>query len=220
VALRPGRARVLAGAGAVAVVTLVAAAAYGALPQLLSFLTYQRDRGLEVESLPALPLMLARAMGDERVTVAFEFGSYQVHGPWAGTMLTVGAVGLAAVVLLTTALAVRARRRDAVLPLAVLLVSGLLVFDKVLSAQYPLWVTGLVALALCTPGSALRAAVPPLVGVLLLTQLVYPLAIQDLTAGHPTPVLLLALRDLLLVGVAVVAAVAWWRESASGAPRL
>ena len=204
------RLRVLVGSVAVGVATLAGAVAWGVTDQLLSFLTYQRDRGLEVESLPALPLMLARARGDERMTVGFGFGSYQVDGPWAATMLRVGDVGL--VLVLVVAAALLWRRRTAVLPVAVFLVAGVLCFDKVLSAQYPLWLTGLVALALCTPGSRLRPVVAPLLGLLLLTQLVYPLAIQDLLAGQQAPVLLLVVRDLLLVVVALLAAVAAWRS--------
>lgn len=214
--VRPtGRGRVLAGALGVGAVTLLAAAAWRVLPQFLSFLAYQRDRGLEVESLPALPLMLARAAGDERTTVGFAFGSYQVDGPWAPAALALATAGLLTVLVLTAVLGWRARAGADVLPLAVLLVSGVLLCDKVLSAQYPLWLTGLVALSLCTPGSPLRATIVPLCGVLLLTQLVYPLSVQDLLAGDWTPVLLLAVRDLLLVVVAVLAGLAAWRARPS-----
>jgi hypothetical protein len=209
-ALRPGRARTLAGATAVGVAALAAAAAAGVLPQVLSPLRYQRDRGLEVESLPALPLLLARARGDERVTVGWGFGSYQVDGPWADTLLAVSTVGTVAVLLVTAALAWRVRRPEAVLPLAVLGVTGVLLFDKVLSAQYPLWIAGLVALALCRTASPLRATVPALLGALLLTQLVYPLAVQDLLAGDQAPLLVLLVRDLLLVVVALQAGAAAW----------
>ena len=213
--LHRGRLRVLAGSVAVGLMTLAAAQAYGGTRQLLSFLTYQRDRGLEVESLPALPLMLARAYGDERVVVGFGFGSYQVDGPWAPGLLAVGTLGLAAVLVAVAALAWRARRADpelAVPVLAVTLVVGVLVFDKVLSAQYPLWPAGLVALSLCRPDSPLRPTVPPLLGLLVLTQAVYPLSIQTLTTTtEPRPVLLLAARDLLLLLVAALATRAAWR---------
>lgn len=208
--LRPGRWRVLAGSLAVGLVTLGAAIATGVQDQVLSFLTYQRDRGLEVESVPALPLLLARARGDERFTTGFAFGSYEVYGPWAGTALLVANAGLVLVVLVAAALAWR--RKHAVLQVAVFLVAGVLVFDKVLSAQYPLWLTGLVALALCSPRSGLRSTVPPLLGVLLLTHLVYPLAVQDLLAGAQAPVLVLLVRDVLLVVVAGLAAAVAWRS--------
>ena len=211
-ALRPGRGRVLAGALAVGGSALAVAAVAGVLGQVLSPLAYQRERGLEVESVPALPLVLARAAGDDRVVVSFGYGSYQVDGPWAGALLTVSSVGTALVVVAVALLTWRTRSQRALLPLAVLLVSGVLLFDKVLSAQYPVWLAGLVALALCRPRSPLRAAVPPLLGVLVLTHLVYPLAVQDLLAGRAAPAALLAVRDALLVVLVVVAARAAWRS--------
>ena len=212
--------RVLVGSVAVGLGTLVAVHLHGGTGQLLSFLTYQRDRGLEVESLPALPLMLARACGDERMVVGFGFGSYEVDGPWAPALQLLGSLGLAGVLLLVGVLAVRAHRAvhaggtDAELAattLAVLLLAGVLVFDKVLSAQYPLWLAGLLCLSLCRPDSPLRPAVAPLAALLVLTQAVYPLAIQTLTTTtEPAPVLLLAARDVLLVLVAWIAARAAW----------
>jgi hypothetical protein len=218
--------RVVFGGALIGAVVLAAVAGYGGLPQLLSFLSYQRDRGLEVESLPALPLMLSRAYGGEGIGVTFAFGSYQVEGPGDAAWQAVGSVGLLAVALGVAALAWRARRRGAdrgpaLAVLAVVLMSGVLVFDKVLSAQYPLWLAGVLAVALCWRGSDLLPAVVPMVGLLLLTQYVYPLAIQDLLAGQRAPVLALAARDLLLLVVLAVAVRAAWRlqpAPASGGP--
>lgn len=215
--LHRGRERVLAGSVAVGAVVLLAVTAYGGRSQLLSFLTYQRDRGLQVESLPALPLMAARAWGDERVVIGFGFGSSQVDGPWASTLLRLASLGLVLVVLGTAVLAVRAYRRRAdperaAVTLSVLLIAGFLVFNKVLSAQYPLWLAGLVCLALCRPGSPLRVTVAPLCGVLLLTQLVYPLSISTLvTTPARGPVVLLIARALLLLAFTGLAARACWQ---------
>lgn len=213
--LHRGRGRVLAGSVAVGLLTLAAVALHGGLAQLLSFLGYQRDRGLEVESLPALPLMLARAYGDERVQVSFAFGSLQVDGPGAGALLLAGTLGLGAVALATAALAWRGRGADPVLAVPVLaafLLAGVLVFDKVLSAQYPLWLVGLVALSLADRRSPLRPTVLPLAALLLLTQAVYPLSFSTLvTTTDATPVLLLAARDLLLLVVVTQLARACWR---------
>jgi hypothetical protein len=214
--LQRGRAKVLAGSVAVGVLVLGAVAAYGGLGQLLSFLSYQRDRGLQTESLPALPLMTARAQGDQRMTTGFAFGATEVYGPWSPTMLRIGSVGIVLVLITVAALALRARRRRAdpelaVVTLSVLLMSGILVFDKVLSAQYPLWLAGLVCLALCRPGSPLRVVVAPVLGVLVLTQLLYPLSIQTLVnTPDRYPVLLLQARAVLLVVVVALAAQACW----------
>ena len=215
--LHRGRARVLAGATAVGALVLTAVAACGGLSHVLSFLTYQRDRGLQVESLPALPLMAARAWGDERVTVGFAFGSSQVDGPWAPALLRLTSVGLLLTLAVTAALALRAHRRRvdgelAATTLAVFLMTGFLVFNKVLSAQYPLWLAGLVCVALCSPRSPLRVVVPPLAGVLLLTQLLYPLSISTfVTTPARGPVVVVVLRAVLLLVVLALAARACWR---------
>ncbi len=203
---RPWVPRVLMGSLVPIALVLTAVAAAGGLGHLMSFLAYQRDRGLEVESLPALPLMVARARGADEVSVGFAFGSYEVDGPGAGAIEALATVGLLAVLAGVVLLTLRARRAranpaDALPVLAVVLLSGVLVFDKVLSAQYPLWLAGLIALALCRPRSPLRPTVVPLGGLLLLTHYVYPLAIQDLLAGRSAPVLALALRDALLLVV-------------------
>lgn len=212
-----GRLRALAGALVVGVGTLGSVIAYGGGGQLLSFLTYQQDRGLQVESVPALPLMLARAYGDERVSISFAFGASQVDGPWGPALLRVADLGLVAVVLMVGALALRARRRGAdpftaVVSLAALLMAGVLIFDKVLSPQYPLWLAGLICLGLCRPGSPLEPTVAPLVGLLALTQLVYPLRYADFVElAAVRPALLLAARDVLLVVVFAVLLRACWR---------
>ncbi len=216
-ALVPAPRRLVVGSVATGVVALLAVGLSGAAPQLFSFLTYQRDRGLEVEAVPALPLMLARALGDERMSTGFAFGSNQVDGPWAPAMLAVSTAGTAVVVVAVALLTLRARRAGAevatsAVALAALLLAGVLLFDKVLSAQYPLWLAGIVALSLSRPGSPLRPARWPLVGALALTQSVYPLLIDDLVdTAALTPVLLLAARAVLLVVLVALLARACWR---------
>jgi hypothetical protein len=111
----------------------------------------------------------------------------------------------------------RVRRRQvdrglATVVLSVVLMTGFLLFDKVLSAQYPIWLAGLVALGLCWRESPLRDAVVPMLGLLLLTQLVYPVWFQDLVnRADPLPVQLLAARDVLLLVVFLQAGWAAWR---------
>ena len=220
--LHRGSVRVVLGVLAVGLAVLAVVARYSRLDHLLSFLSYQQDRGLEVESVLALPLMAQRLSGRQDVRVFFDFGRYQVDGPSGQLLLRIGDVGLVAVLLLVGFLAVRARRAaergQAVAVLAVVLMTGFLLFDKVLSAQYPLWIAGLVALALCWPQSPLREAVLPLCGVFVLTQLVYPLTFQDLLAGEERPVQLLAARDVLLVVVFLQATWAAWQLGRAARP--
>lgn len=215
-ALHRGAVRVVLGGLAIGLLVLALVARYANLDHLLSFLTYQQDRGLEVESVLALPLMAQRLSGRQDITVGFGFGSFQVDGPGAQTLIRIGDVGLVAVLVLVAVLTWRLRRSaadrgHAAVALAVVLVAGFLIFNKVLSPQYPVWLMGLVALALCWRGSPLRDVVLPLSGALVLTQLVYPLRFQDLLAGEPWPVRLLAARDVLLVLVFLQAAWIAWR---------
>lgn len=215
-ALHRGAVRLVLGGLAIGLLVLALVARYANLDHLLSFLTYQQDRGLEVESVLALPLMAQRLSGRQDITVGFGFGSFQVDGPGAQTLIRIGDVGLVAVLLLVAVLTWRLRRSaadrgHAAVVLAVVLVAGFLIFNKVLSPQYPVWLMGLVALALCWRGSPLREVVLPLSVALVLTQLVYPVRFQDLLAGEAWPVRLLAARDVLLIVVFLQAAWIAWR---------
>ena len=226
-ALHRGRVRLLAAGAAVCLAVLGLVAWFGQVRYLLSFLTYQQDRGLEIEAVPALPLMVRGLTDLEGVSITFGFGAWEVHGPGEQAWLRVADLGLVAVLLLvawlTWRVARRARAEDvdrgqATVVLAVVLMTGFLLFDKVLSAQYPLWIAGLVALALCWPQSPLRDAVPPLCVVLLLTQLVYPVFFQDLVnRTDPLPLRLLVARDVLLLVVFLQAAWAAHRLGRAGA---
>jgi hypothetical protein len=215
-ALHRGGLRVLAGGVAIGLLVLALVARFADLDHLLSFLGYQQDRRLEVESVLALPLMAQRLSGRTDITVGFGFGSFQVEGPGADLLIRIGDVGLVAVLVLVAALTWRLRRSaadrgHATVVLAVVLIAGFLIFNKVLSPQYPVWLMGLVALGLCWRGSPLRDLVLPLSGALLLTQLVYPMRFQDLLAGEHWPVRLLAARDALLVLVFLQATWIAWR---------
>jgi hypothetical protein len=226
-ALHRGAWRVLAGGAAVGLLVVALVARFGRLEHLLSFLTYQQDRGLEIEAVPALPLMV-RGLSNPDTTIGFGFGAFEVHGPGEQTYLRIADLGLVTVLLLVAWLTWRVRRRAAAgavdpglaaVVLAVALMTGFLLFDKVLSAQYPIWIAGLVAVGLCWRESPLRDTVVPMVGVLLLTQLVYPGLFKDLVERtDPLPVQLLAARDVLLVVVFVQATWAAWRLGGAAAP--
>ena len=219
VVLVPGRLRILAGVGAVLAGVGALTWLYGGGQQILSFLSYQRDRGLEVESLPALPLLLRHQLTGAPLRVVFGYGSYQVEAAGAAGLQRMASGALLALAVGVAALVWRASRADggyeAALTISVFALSGLLCVDKVLSAQYPLWLAGVFALSLCSRASPLLPAVPLLLALMGTTQLLYPLAIQDLVALHPAGIWIAALRDLLLAGLAGQLAVLSWRATAT-----
>jgi hypothetical protein len=157
--------------------------------------------------------------------------SFEVTGPAVGVVLavtTLATVLYAVLVLAGTAALVSIWRRRRVVDAPTLVWSGLvavlgfLVTGKVLSPQYLLWVLPLAVAGLVVADSPLlRQWVGWLLVGAALTQVVFPSGYGALTTGYgppvAVPVLALAARNLLLVGLLVVAVrEAWRRVSAAG----
>ncbi|MGI8479255.1 MAG: hypothetical protein ACR2M2_05280, partial [Gaiellaceae bacterium] len=118
----------------------------------------------------------------------------------------VGAVSLA--ILWLVAFRGRGRLGDPALVCA-LAVAVVLLFSKVLSPQFLVWLVPLVALV---RGRAGLAACARLGAACVLTRLVYPDRYEELVADDRLPVALLALRNGLLVAVAALLATAFVRR--------
>jgi Glycosyltransferase family 87 len=171
-----------------------------------SSLQRQFDRPLQIESVGASPLLLA---GDPNV----EFGS----GSWNLTGAAPTAIGVVSTVLGLGALVgvsvlVWKRRRsfaDAALAYAAC-VAIILVFGKVASPQFLVWLAPLVAVVRGRSGliACLLSG-----GACVLTQLVYPVRYEELIAGDLLPEALLAVRNVLLIAVALVLTLALVRRS-------
>ena len=212
-----GRRRLLLAAGAVVVVSVAAVLAVGGGAHGGELFARHSERGLQVESVPATPVVVAQRAGAH---VGIDFfpssGSWDVTGTGAGAALTASAVltllALAAVALL----AWRARRAPEAWPdvvaTALLLVT---VAGKVLSPQYALWLLALLAAALCRRGSPLLVPAAIVAGAGVLTQFVYPAYYGDLVnGGGAVVVAVLALRNVLLVVATALAVRGVWRVTA------
>ena len=215
-----------------AVVSLLA----GGWSRLVSPLSWQSGRGLQIESIWATPLMLARAVrpADWVVDIS-RFQAYEIFGAGVGGLLRVSDLATAAGLAVIVALYVRALRNPQPSALAVGLVilatvAVMTVTNKTLSPQYLLWLGGPMAalLLLVEQGtSAERVAIRRLAGQLLvlalLTHFVYPLLYDGLLGfwGHAMIVvstLVTALRNLALVLFTVeVCRMAWRFLSSSRA---
>ena len=218
-----GIAFVVVGFG-LAAVSLIA----GGWARLVSPLTWQSGRGLQIESIWATPLMVARAAAPQRWMVDIsDYQAYEIFGPGVGIWIMISNIATVAGLAMIVALVVRAFRAGGSTPVAVgltvlAIVAIMMVTNKTLSPQYLLWLGGPAAALLLLARSATaeeRAAVRRIAGQLLvlalLTHLVYPL-LYDGFLGRDGRVMIVvstvvtAVRNVALVAFTIeVCRIAW-----------
>lgn len=179
----------------------------------LAPLTWQSERGLQIESVPATPIMLIRTFTDAphwdiRLS---EFNALELFGP--GVELTLAVVSALTVLsfILTAYLTWRLIRRQAS-PAAILLavyavVLATIVANKTLSPQYVPWLGGPVAALIgCDLRQPFKRHVQVMAVSLILvgglTQFTYPWGAQGIMAlplGSGAETSVLILRNLLLL---------------------
>ncbi|MFH8974155.1 glycosyltransferase 87 family protein [Streptomyces sp. NPDC017890] len=203
----PWAAAVLSGAGLAALLAVT-------MPGAFAFLTFQRERGTEVESLGALVFHVARHFGWDG-EVLLNYGSVEFLGPYVGTVSTV-ALALTALafggLLLWRAAASRFAAHTAA-DAAFVAVLVFTVTSRVLSPQYMVWLIGLAAVCRCYRASRMRVPVALVLAASPVTVLEFPLFFAEVVASDPLGVALLFVRNGLLVAAALVAARALWRDT-------
>ena len=171
----------------------------------LSFLGNQQARGLQIESVGALPYLLWAALGGT-VHADLEYGSIQVL--MAGAPEVGLVISLAGALVLAGLLWARlAGRLEAAAPgdvaLGVILVS--LATSRVNSPQFNTWLVGLAAAAALTRSTRMRPVIIMVILMSVITQVVYPWSATQLSEGGPVIVAVQAMRILLLVAATVTA---------------
>ncbi|MFB0619905.1 glycosyltransferase 87 family protein [Streptomyces sp. AGS-58] len=184
------------------------------MPGAFAFLSFQRERGTEVESLGALVFHVARHFGWEGQVLP-NYGSIEFLGPYvarvstAALALTVAAFGWLLLWRLRAGRFPAHVLAEAALP-AVLLFT---VTSRVISPQYLVWLVGLAAV--CLSHRASRMTAPALLVVLasFVTVLEFPLGFSHVVASDWYGVALLAVRDGLLLAAALTAARRLWSST-------
>jgi Glycosyltransferase family 87 len=189
------------------------------MPGAFAFLTFQRDRGTEVESLGALVFHVARHFG-WKGQVLLNYGSIEFVGPHVDQ---VSAVALA---LTATAFGwlllwrLRATRR-APHTLADAAFTAVLLFtvtSRVISPQYLVWLIGLAAV--CGSYRASRMGAPALLvmAASFVTVLEFPLGFSHVVMSDRYGVVLMMVRNGLLVAASLSAGRRLWRSTLPPAP--
>ncbi|MFC5214553.1 glycosyltransferase 87 family protein [Streptomyces coerulescens] len=185
-----------------------------AMPGAFAFLTFQRDRGTEVESLGGLVFHVARQYGWDG-QVLLNYGSVEFLGPYVGLVsaAALGLSGLAFGWLLLWRL--RARRFEAhtLADAAFVAVLMFTTTSRVISRQYMVWLVGLAAVCLCFRESRMRLPVALVLAACLATVLEFPVWFSHVVASNGPGVALLFLRNGLLVLATVLAARVLWRST-------
>ena len=221
---RRGRLRATLGfvvvGGGLAVVSL----ALGGWNRLLSPLAWQSARGLQIESIWATPFMLIRAFSPSNYTVALsQWQAFEITGSGIAPALTASTIATVIgylALLWTYVWWLRQRERTVVQAalIMVLVITVIIVANKTFSPQYMMWLGGPLAALLAASGRAsadhpapswgnLRTLAACVLGITLVTQLVYPIMYQPLV--HGGPLLMLATIVLVLRNVALVAFLIW-----------
>ncbi|OMI90156.1 hypothetical protein BSZ07_10660 [Streptomyces sp. M1013] len=195
------------------------------MPGAFAFLTFQGERGVEVESLGSLVFHVARHFGWEG-GVLLNYGSMEFLGPHVDTVGTV-ALGLSAAAFGWLLLwRLRASRPTAprfaahtAADAAFVAVLLFTVTSRVISPQYLVWLVGLGAVCRCFRASRMRVPVGLVLAATPLTLLEFPLLFADVVASTPLGITLLFVRNGLLVTATLLGAHALWRSPVRhGAP--
>ncbi len=206
---------VLAGIATSAVVVALAAAA-GSLPKLLNFLTQQGDRGMQLEATFTTPWLWLSVLniGDSRMYMNTDINSMQVDGPGTALMSVLMQPLLILAALLVAGLTFwalhngnqhngkvsgGADRTELLLAGALTLATAFVVFNKVGSPQFMVWLAPAVAVGLAHSWREWRVPAAMLIVIAVATYFIYPLFYDALSHNNPWMALVLTIRNVLLV---------------------
>lgn len=201
---------VLAGITTTAAVVALAAA-LGSVPRLLNFLTQQGDRGMQLEATFTTPWLWLSVLnvGGSRMYMNTDINSMQVDGPGTATMSVLMQPLLILAALLVAGLTFWALhngkigggvdRTELLLAGALSLTTAFVVFNKVGSPQFMVWLGPAVAVGLAHSWREWRVPAAMLIAVAVATYFIYPLFYDALSHNNPWMALVLTIRNVLLV---------------------
>ncbi len=205
--------------GAVLTTVVVLVTAAWAFPGVgSSFLGNGEARGLQTESVAALPFVWARLFVGHDIPEAFRYGSSEVGVPLADAiapwLIPLTAVGL---LVLIAARALGRLDHAPAADIAFVAILWLMVTSRVLSPQYNVWLVGMLALVWAAGSPGMRRAVVPVAITSLAAQALYPFSYIDIIDGGFIGIAVQTARIVALVW-ALVLAVRALRPAPSSAP--
>lgn len=230
VAISSLRMRIIAGGLAVSAAIAGVVIAFGGGDNLFSFATIQGDRSIQLEAPIATPWVWATVLGmpGAEIRQNYVLATREVAGPGAqaaGVLVTwLMPIAFAVILVLLWRARRRALTEGMLTPLAeqrlilrgaFALTAALIVFNKVGSPQYMLWLAPIVAVGLVIDRHAWSRVAEWMAMVCFLTTLVFPVLYLPLIDGHPLAAAVLLARNVLVVGLFGWSLVALWRPETS-----
>jgi hypothetical protein len=174
--------------------------------KVFGFVLQQQERGIQIESVMATPWMWLAKFGPANIFFDDSILTNQVSGPLVQELAAVSNYLLFIALAITVLLAIRAvragRNRTQVFALAALTgVLDLIVFNKVGSPQFMIWLAVPLVALVYFGNNKSKVALAMGAAILLLTQLVYPVLYIELLGLEIMPLWLLTVRNLLLVAL-------------------
>lgn len=201
--------RVLTTALVLSLVIVGGALSFGSGSNVLSFITQQTSRGLQVES-PVSTIWLWQAFGRVPGTIVYydqQLLTWQVSGNGTGVASALMTPIMGLVIVAVVIVALLAMRRGAaanvlMAPLSLAFVASLIAFNKVGSPQFIAWFAVPIILGLTTtrPGHRWWFAVPAVLTAVTaaLTQVIYPYLYGWLIGLFPLMLVTLSVRNILV----------------------
>ncbi|HEY1156346.1 MAG TPA: glycosyltransferase 87 family protein [Arthrobacter sp.] len=201
---------VLAGAAVTAVVGLGTWLS-GGLPHIMDFLLNQGERGMQLEATFSTPWVWLSVfhIAGSKMADNTAINSTEVYGPGAGTaaflmqpLLILAAV--TAAILLVRAMRRGAEREELFLDGSLMMVTAFIVFNKVGSPQFIIWLAPVIIAGLTHDWERWKVPAALLMGIAMTTFVIYPLFYTPLIHAHPVMAAILTTRNVLLV------VLLWW----------
>ncbi|MGN7150503.1 hypothetical protein ACTHQ6_16085 [Arthrobacter sp. SAFR-179] len=201
---------VLAGA---AVTALVGMGTWltGGLPHIMDFLLNQGERGMQLEATFSTPWVWLSVLhiAGSRMADNTAINSTEVYGPGAATaaflmqpLLVLAAI--TAAILLVRAMRRGAEREELFLEGSLMMVTAFIVFNKVGSPQFIIWLAPVIIAGLAHDWERWKVPAALLMGIAMTTFVIYPLFYTPLIHAHPVMAAILTTRNVLLV------VLLWW----------
>lgn len=202
------RLAVIGGAAVVSALVLAGGLVAGGAPHLLGFVGDQTSRGLQVEAPVSTVYMLLAASGipGARVVYVEELITFEATGPGVGAVIAamtpVLVIGMLALAALGALKAWRGAGFASLFPsLALALVLGFIVLNKVGSPQYMTWLIAPFVIGLVIDRRRWITPAGLALVILALTQLIFPFWYDAILVLIPAAVGLLVVRNVLLVAL-------------------